>query len=73
MGLARGFFSAGAPSLLVSLWMVDDEATTQIMIDFYSRLRAGAGLGAALRYAQCQALKKNAHPYYWAPFVLMGR
>jgi CHAT domain-containing protein len=73
MGLARGFFSAGAPALLVSLWTVDDEATAGLMFDFYSRLQAGAGLAAALRYAQCQLLAHNPHPYFWAPFVLMGR
>jgi CHAT domain-containing protein len=73
MGLARGFFSAGAPSLLVSLWKVDDEATASLMTTFYSRLQAGAGPAAALRYAQCQMLEDRPHPYFWAPFVLMGR
>ena len=73
IGLARGFFLAGAPSLLVSQWVVDDEATARLMIDFYSRLRAGAGPAAALRYAQCQLLKEKPHPYFWAPFVILGR
>jgi CHAT domain-containing protein len=73
IGLARGFFSAGAPSLLVSLWAVDDEATARLMTAFYSRLQAGVSPAAALRYAQCQLLKEHPHPYFWAPFVLMGR
>jgi CHAT domain-containing protein len=73
IGLARGFFSAGAPSLLVSQWIVDDEATASLMIDFYSHLRAGHGPAAALRYAQCQLLKDKPHPYFWAPFVILGR
>ena len=73
IGLARGFFSAGAPSLLVSQWIVDDEATASLMINFYSRLRAGAGPAAALRYAQCQLLEDKPHPYFWAPFVILGR
>jgi CHAT domain-containing protein len=73
IGLARGFFSAGAPSLLVSLWTVDDEATSRLMLDFYSRLRSGSGPAAALRYALCELLSDSPHPYYWAPFVLMGR
>jgi CHAT domain-containing protein len=73
IGLARGFFSAGAPALLVSLWTVDDEATAGLMIDFYSRLQAGERPAAALRYAQCRLLEHQAHPYFWAPFVLLGR
>jgi CHAT domain-containing protein len=73
IGLARGFFSAGAPSLLVSQWTVDDEATAGFMIDFYSRLQAGAGPAAALRHAQCRLLEDKPHPYFWAPFVLLGR
>ena len=73
IGLARGFFSAGAPSLLVSLWTVDDEATATLMGSFYTRLRAGDGPAAALRYAQRQVLEHHSHPYFWSPFVLLGR
>ncbi len=73
IGLARSFFAAGAPSLLVSQWTVDDVATASLMKGFYSRLRAGAGPAAALRDAQCQMMKEKPHPYFWAPFVLVGR
>jgi CHAT domain-containing protein len=73
IGLARGFFSAGAPSLLVSQWIVDDESTADLMIDFYSRLQDGQAPAAALRYAQCRLLKTKPHPFFWAPFVLLGR
>jgi CHAT domain-containing protein len=73
IGLARGFFSAGAPSLLVSQWIVDDAATAELMIEFYSQLRAGVGSAAALRHAQCKLLKEKPHPYFWAPFVILGR
>jgi CHAT domain-containing protein len=73
IGLARGFFSAGAPSLLVSLWAVDDQATADLMTAFYSQLQADAQPAAALRRAQCQLLNDQPHPYFWAPFVLMGR
>jgi CHAT domain-containing protein len=58
---------------LVSQWIVDDEATARLMIDFYSRLLAGDGPAAALRQAQRQALQDNPHPYFWAPFVILGR
>jgi CHAT domain-containing protein len=73
IGLARGFFSAGAPSLLVSQWVVDDAATAELMIDFYSHLRSGAGPATSLRYAQCKLLTEKPHPYFWAPFVILGR
>jgi CHAT domain-containing protein len=73
IGLARGFFSAGAPSLLVSLWMVHDESTAQLMVGFYERLRAGENPAAALRHAQCAMLELHPHPFFWSPFVLFGR
>jgi CHAT domain-containing protein len=73
IGLARGFFSAGSPSLLVSQWVVDDEATAALMMDFYGHLQAGAGPAAALRHAQCKMLERKPHPYFWAPFVVLGR
>ncbi|MBI3954139.1 MAG: CHAT domain-containing protein [Chloroflexi bacterium] len=73
LGLARGFIYAGTPSLLVSLWTVNDEATADLMELFYKRLRAGATRGAALREAQLHTMAHRPHPYYWAPFVLVGR
>jgi CHAT domain-containing protein len=73
IGLARGFFSAGAPSLLLSLWTVDDEATAALMTDFYERLLAGASPAAALRAAQRRLLQDEPHPFFWSPFVLVGR
>lgn len=73
MGLARGFFSAGAPSLLLSLWTVDDRATATLMSSFYRRLAAGDALGAALRHAQLELMRDEPHPFFWSPFVLVGR
>jgi CHAT domain-containing protein len=73
IGLARGFFSAGSPSVLVSLWTVDDEATARLMQRFYERLLAGDGPATALRAAQRDLLADGLHPFFWAPFVLMGR
>jgi CHAT domain-containing protein len=73
IGLARGFFSADVPSLLVSQWAVDDQATASFMVSFYSCLLSGIRPAAALRNAQCQMLEKYSHPYFWAPFVLLGR
>ena len=73
IGLVRGFFSAGAPSLLVSMWTVDDAATASLMADVYGRLRAGDSPAAALRSAQCRALREQPHPFFWAPFTSFGR
>jgi CHAT domain-containing protein len=73
IGLARGFFSAGAPSLLLSLWTVDDAATAALMTDFYRRLHAGDAPAAALRAAQRRQLQEQPHPFFWSPFVLVGR
>ncbi|HEX8561100.1 MAG TPA: CHAT domain-containing tetratricopeptide repeat protein [Pyrinomonadaceae bacterium] len=73
LGLVRGFFYAGAPSLLLSLWTVDDEATAELMKDFYTSLRAGARPAAALRAAQLSQMRARPHPFFWSPFVLTGR
>jgi len=72
IGLARGFFSAGARSVLLSLWMVDDEATNQMMVDFYRGVKAGYSLSASIRTAQLKMLKEMPHPFFWSPFILVG-
>lgn len=72
IGLARGFFSAGASQLVVSLWMVNDASTSVFMEHFYAALSAGQGAAAALRTAHRISRDRYHHPYYWAPFVLIG-
>ena len=73
LGLARGFLAAGAASLVVSLWSVNDPATALLMKTFYEYLQQGATPRTALRHAALQTRQQFAHPYYWAPFVLIGR
>jgi CHAT domain-containing protein len=73
IGLARGFFAAGSPSLLISLWTVDDDATAQLMIEFYRHLIDGESPAAALRHAQLHIMMTRPHPFFWSPFVLVGR
>lgn len=109
LGLTRGLFAAGARAAVVSLWPVDDLATSLLMSEFYRSLKQGIAPRIALQKAQqylrtlqteeiararvyiAQQLKvvgdvrhvgvsKNAirtgdytHPYFWAPFVLIGR
>ncbi len=73
VGLARGFFQAGAASLVVSLWAVDDASTATLMQRFYAYLEAGCGPASALRQAQIELRRAYPHPYYWAPFLAIGR
>lgn len=78
VGLARGFLAAGARSLLVSLWNVQDAGAVELMDDFYHTLTEPAGVStgprpaAALRRAQLAAIQAGKHPYEWAPFSLIG-
>jgi len=73
VGLVRGFFVAGAASLLMSLWLVNDESATDLMDRFYRSWQGGASKAAALRSAQLAAMAEHPHPAFWAPFVLVGR
>jgi CHAT domain-containing protein len=74
IGLASGFFYAGAKSLVVSLWRVRDVAAAELMERFYRGLTRGEGKAAALRAAQLDLMQvqKYRYPYYWAPFIIMG-
>jgi CHAT domain-containing protein/tetratricopeptide (TPR) repeat protein len=71
-GLMRGFLHAGAPSLVASLWASSDASTTQLMKNLYRRISEGESKRAALREAQLAVKDDYGHPYYWAPFILMG-
>jgi CHAT domain-containing protein len=73
-GLALALRSAGADRVVVSLWSVDDEATSKLMVDFYKPLvKEEKGYAAALSSAKRQMIAKGpAHPFFWAPFVLLG-
>jgi CHAT domain-containing protein len=72
--LAEAFSSAGATTVLASLWSVGDESTKELMVEFYRQLAAGQSKAAALQSAEVKLLKnpKFSRPLYWAPFVLMG-
>jgi CHAT domain-containing protein len=75
--LAQSFFAAGVPSVIASLWDVDDESTSELMQSFhdYHHLRQRS-FGEALRLAQCSMIQatdpKRRHPYHWAAFLLAG-
>ena len=81
LGLSRGFLYAGARSLLISLWLVEDASTAQLMEAFYQGVLGGQSRAGALRSAQRGLLTVAregsrpqgwAHPYFWAPFRLLG-
>jgi CHAT domain-containing protein/Tfp pilus assembly protein PilF len=72
IGLNRAFIYAGAPTVIASLWAVDDVSTSQLMKFFYIHLKEGMIKAEALRAAQSDTRKKYPHPYHWAGFVLTG-
>jgi CHAT domain-containing protein len=76
LGLGRAFLAAGARSLVMSLWPVEDNATNGLMQIFYQRLLVGDSKPQALRAAQCSFIHQDAtvfsHPYFWAAFRLVG-
>ncbi|MCF8242893.1 MAG: CHAT domain-containing protein [Melioribacteraceae bacterium] len=75
IGLVRGFLYAGVPSIIASLWKVDDNATFELMRNFYLYLNQGLDKGEALRKAQISLIQSQnyTHPFYWAAFTLNGR
>ena len=75
MSMVRGFMYSGTPRVLANLWKVDDEATAELMKEFYKQLLESALTpAAALRQAQIAQMQKKSRqsPYYWAGFQLQG-
>jgi CHAT domain-containing protein len=74
LGLARAFLYAGTPSVVASLWKVMDRSTTDLMVSFYRQLEGVVDKAEALRRAKMEMSRnpQYAHPYYWAPFILIG-
>jgi len=84
IGLSRALLYAGTKNIIVSLWSVSDESTTQLMINFYDNLlnqkpiKVSKNLnrfGKDLQIAKLQLIEKGtyAHPFYWSPFILIGK
>jgi CHAT domain-containing protein len=69
----RDVFQAGAQSLVLSLWDVQDASTRDFMVAFYRHLQTGASKARALQQAMKELRNACPHPFYWAPFVLMGK
>ena len=75
VGLSRGFIYAGTPSLLATLWEVDDRSTSILMKEFYENWhKKGMKKAEALKRAQValKSMRQYRHPYYWAPFIMVG-
>jgi CHAT domain-containing protein len=73
IGLQRGLFCAGASSLMLSLWDVHDRSTAELMRLFYSNYIQTGSAPSSLQTAMQELRKQYPHPYFWAPFVLVGK
>jgi CHAT domain-containing protein len=76
MSIARGFAYAGCPSIVMSLWKVDDLTTAQVMKSYYCQVFNGTNLGSVLRESKLEYLKSSdelsSHPFYWAALIHIG-
>jgi len=76
MSLARSFFFAGCPSVVLSLWEVEDRSGTEIMKTFYRNLKYGRPKDTALRNAKLKHIRNadpmTAHPHLWLGFITTG-
>jgi len=72
VGLAWAFLAAGASGVIVSQWLVDDDATARLMSALYAGLAEDLGPAEALRQAQLTLASSSPHPYRWAPFVYVA-
>lgn len=71
-GLRRAFLTAGTQTLVASLWQVADASTSRLMSDYYRGLNEGQGRGDAMHAAILSLRQRYPHPYYWAPFIVIG-
>ena len=72
LGLSRAFLSAGAPSLVVSLWQVRDDSTAFLMQSFYENIEIYQDKAKALQKAMIETMELYPHPSEWAAFVVIG-
>ena len=74
IGLSWALFVAGTPTTVVSQWKVDSASTTELMLEFHRNRLASNSKAQSLRKAMLKLLNGNQykHPFYWAPFVVVG-
>jgi CHAT domain-containing protein len=77
IGLSRSLLYAGADNIIASLWQVSDISTSELMIDFYKELfENDYDNTVALHNAKMRMINSGgtyAHPYFWSPFILIGK
>ena len=78
MSMSKAFAYTGVPSTVMSLWPTPDDATSQLMVDFYRHLKEGESKNTALRKAKLDWLNNDElpqefkHPFYWSSFIVSG-
>jgi CHAT domain-containing protein len=72
VGLTRAVLGAGAGALIASLWAANDDTAPAFMSAVYAGLRSGTGRAGSLRAAALEMRAREPHPYFWAPFILVG-
>ena len=76
MSLARAFFYAGCPSVVMTLWSVEDKASSDLMYGFYKYISQGYSKDKAMQLAKIDYIQNNppskTHPFYWAGYVSIG-
>jgi CHAT domain-containing protein/tetratricopeptide (TPR) repeat protein len=72
VGLSRALISAGAPSVIVTLWSIPDSPSALLMGEFYRQLQQNPDKATALRQAMLLTMKQHPHPSAWAAFTLIG-
>lgn len=73
IGLKRGLLYAGAQGALLTLWDVNDRSTAEFMKLFYERLQSNPNKAQAIQFAMNEIRRTYSHPFFWAPFVLVGK
>ena len=76
MSLARGFIYAGCPSIIMTLWQVTDQSSSELMTSFYKYLKKGKSKQESMRLAKLDYLESaddlTSNPYFWSGFVVVG-
>ncbi|MCP4438856.1 MAG: CHAT domain-containing protein [Aureispira sp.] len=76
LSLGRGFMYAGIPSIAMTLWPLNDQASARLMTDFYNNLCADLSIDEAMQKAKIDYINgtkgRSAHPYFWASFITLG-
>ncbi|MBF0345132.1 MAG: CHAT domain-containing protein, partial [Nitrospirae bacterium] len=72
-GLKRSFILSGAKTVVMSLWSVPSNETTELMVDFYTLMAEGKSKAEALKQAKFNMMKKKENPFFWGAFILVGK